>query len=255
MEKLGTPEGWQERAAAAGADGPENIKKHSSVWGELKEPLKALSHGKCFYCEIVQERSDGAVDHFRPKKMYPWSAFSRANFRFACTFCNSRRTDEANERTGGKGDYFPLFDEATRATCLIEEEKESPLLLDPCNPNEPGLIDFDETGAPVPSYSAEEHEGRHKRADVSIRLYHLDHSDLIDRRKALAVSIGRKVKAADRIFAFTEAGNADIDASFLEHIRFLADCINERAELSVFARRILEGYRDRLWVEGLLRSA
>lgn len=160
-----------------------------------------------------------------------------------------------NDRTGGKGEYFPLLDENMRAACPLGEEKESPLLLDPCRPDEPGLIDFDESGSAVPSFSPSEHAGRNRRAEVSIRLYHLDHSDLVDRRMTLAVAIGRKVKAADRLFSLTEAGNADIDASFSEHVRFLADCINERAELSVFARRVLEGYRNHLWVEGLLRSA
>ncbi len=255
LDQLQLPDDWQERASVAIAEGPDKIADHADLWRELKKPLKALSHNKCYYCEIYQERSDGTVDHFRPKKKYPWSAFLPINYRFACTYCNSRRTDEDNERTGGKGDNFPLADENKRASCYEEEAVESPVLLDPCNPNEPGLLDFDETGAPLPTYSEEEHAGRHKRAEVSIRLYHLDHADLVDKRKTLAIGIARKIRAAERLFPQTEAGDADIDASFSEHVRSLADCISESAELSAFARRILAGYRHLRWVDGLLRSA
>ena len=223
LDELQIPNGWQEKAILAIADGHDRINDHADVWRNLKTPLKKLSHDKCFYCEIIQERSDGAVDHFRPKVNYPWSAFSRTNYRFACTFCNSRRIDDQNERTGGKGDSFPLFDGSTQATCCEEEPDESPILLDPCNPNEPGLIDFDETGMPLSTYSEEVHASRHKRAEVSIRLYHLDHADLVDRRKTLAVTIARTIRAAERLFPQTEAGNAGIDASFSEHVRFLAD--------------------------------
>lgn len=255
LDQLKLPDGWQALADAAIADEPDQINNHSDVWRNLKKPLKALSHNKCYYCEIIQERSDGAVDHFRPKSKYPWSAFHSSNYRFACTFCNSVRTDAQNGKSGGKGNTFPLLDETRRATCSDEEANESPILLDPCKPHEPGFIDFDETGRPIPTHSEEAHAGRYKRATESIKLYNLDHADLVDKRKTLAVSIKRKIDAADRLFPQTESGNADIDNSFTDHVKSLADYISEGAELSAFARRILAGHRDVLWVENLLRSA
>lgn len=255
LDKLQLPDGWHARADSAKAKGVDKISENGGVWRELKGPLKALSHDKCYYCEIIQERSDGAVDHFRPKKDYPWSAFSPENYRFSCTYCNSRRTDEENNRTGGKGEYFPLLDESKRASNSTDEVSESPVLIDPCNPNEPGLIDFDETGAPMPTYSSDEHATRCKRAEISIRLYHLDHPDIVDRRKTLAISISRKIRIADRLFPLTEAGDGTIDASFSEHVRYLADCVSENAELSAFARKIIAGHRHIRWVDALLRSA
>lgn len=107
LDQLELPDSWQVRADAAIADEPGKIKDHSDVWRDLKRPLMKLSHDKCYYCEIVQERSDGAVDHFRPKSKYPWSAFSPSNYRFACTFCNSVRSDKESEKTGGKEKIFP----------------------------------------------------------------------------------------------------------------------------------------------------
>ena len=129
------------------------------------------------------------------------------------------------------------------------------MLIDPCNPAEPGLLDFDESGLPRPAYSKDTHEAKFTRAKISIDLYHLDHSDLVDRRKVLAIAITRKIRAADLLFPRTEAGDIAIDAAFSEHVRYLAACVSEKAELSAFARRILSGYRHILWVDNLLRPA
>ena len=254
LDNLALPDGWADKAQAAFRAGIAKVNTHAAVWQECKAPLKKLSHDKCYYCEIVQERSDDAVDHFRPKSLYPWSAFNAKNYRFSCTYCNSRRRDIENNRTGGKGDHFPLLDETRRATCCHEEENESPLLVDPCQSDEPGLIDFDDSGQPVPTYAENEHEVRNRRAAISIRLYHLDHQDLVDRRKTLAAIITRKIRAAERLFPRTEQGDPEIDASFKEHVRSLAELIRPEAELSSFARRMLDGYRDIAWVRGILRS-
>ena len=252
LDQLQISEDWQRRANLAIHADRANI---GNLWQELKEPLKTLSHGKCYYCETIQERSDGAVDHFRPKKKYPWSAYSHTNYRFACTYCNSRRRDERGNKTGGKGDNFPLFDESRRAQCCADEANESPILIDPCNPAEPGLLDFDESGWPRPAYSKDTHEAKFTRAETSINLYHLDHSDLVDRRKVLAITIARQIRAADLLFPRTEAGDLAIDTAFSQYVRYLAACVSEKAELSAFSRRILSGYRNILWVDNLLRSA
>ena len=70
------PEGWTGRAEAAlqavsdaapGKDRSKALGDHQQVWKELKGPLQALSHNKCWYCESKNLRSDNAVDHFRPK--------------------------------------------------------------------------------------------------------------------------------------------------------------------------------------------
>ena len=43
------------------------INDHDDVWGLFKDALRSLSHGKCWYCESIDARSDNAVDHYRPK--------------------------------------------------------------------------------------------------------------------------------------------------------------------------------------------
>jgi len=250
------PDGWHDRADAASNDVLTNnadTNDHGDVWREYKAPLSAASNKKCWYCELSQERSDNAVDHFRPKDHYKWSAFSAANFRFACTYCNSRRKNPETGKTGGKGNHFPLLDEAQKATCATEEARETPLLLDPCVPADPGLLSFRADGMPCPRF--ENHPNRARRAAVSIELYHLDHPDAVDRRRTLALWIDEKVTAGDRIYERCDAGDADITASFNAIIKDLADALSDGAELSAFTRCMLSGHRDKVWVEPLLDTA
>ena len=102
---------WDIAAATAevAVQNGAKVADFSEVWRSAKERLKEVSRGKCWYCEARQMRSDNAVDHFRPKSLYPWLAFKLHNFRYACTFCNSIRTNPETGESEGKGDHFPLL--------------------------------------------------------------------------------------------------------------------------------------------------
>lgn len=253
---LRCPDGWHTRAAQAHGEAGNDlteINSRSAIWRELKDHLANLSHDKCWYCEVKQERSDNAVDHFRPKSLYPWLAFEKGNLRYCCTYCNSRRKNPESGETEGKGDSFPLFNEAQRATALGQEDHESPVLLDPCRTQDPGLLDFYEDGRPCARYP--EHQARRFRSETSIKKYHLDHPDLVEKRRVLAADIKAKLKEADDLFEQCDAGNPVIDRAFAGLVRVLSNAISETAELSAFARKVVAGARDKVWVEELLRTA
>ncbi len=250
------PPHWESKAARArqeaGADLAE-IKKRSSVWRELKDPLADLSYDKCWYCEIRQERSDNAVDHFRPKSIYPWLAFQKSNLRYSCTYCNSGRTNPESGEIEGKDDNFPLLDETMRASAAGQEDQESPMLLDPAKTQDPGFLDFYEDGRPCARHP--EHGVRKRRAETSIRTYHLDHPDIVEKRRVLAANIAAKIRQADALFPQCDTGNPAIDEAFSGLIRILSDAMSETAELSSFARKMIAGARDKVWVEQLLVTA
>ena len=100
-----------------------------------------LSDDKCWYCESKQIRLDRHVDHYRPKNSvaecadhpgYWWLAFRSYNYRYSCTYCNSRRVDQRSGQAGGKADHFPLRDESRRAFSPDDPiDDEQPTLLDP----------------------------------------------------------------------------------------------------------------------------
>ena len=227
------PDGWPDRAQRAEAavaiadpdDRSDAVNRHSDVWRDLKVTLRTASHGKCWYCESIEIRSDNAVDHFRPKNAvaechdhngYWWLAFDWRNHRFCCTYCNSRRIDQATELGGGKAGHFPLKDEAHRARTPNDAlDAEEPVLLDPTVAADPGLLWFDESGevAPHPICG---HSDRytHLRATTSIELYHLNHQYLVEQRKALCSVIRRHVEEADAYFSKYLDGDATAQGAF-----------------------------------------
>lgn len=228
------------------------VKDCNSIWGNTKDRLKKISHGKCWYCEARQERSDNAVDHFRPKSIYPWLAFTLSNFRYACTFCNSIRTNPDTGETSGKGDHFPLLN-GVRATNVASLNTEVVVLIDPCVATEPGLLDFKEDGTPCAKYPAQ--QVRNKRAVDSIKYYHLDHPELNETRRLLALQIKDWIEGADAIYTDIDQGNQNVERAFSKFVESIGRAIAENAEFSVFAKRMLDGYRDRPWVEDLLQCA
>ena len=251
-KRLRAPDGWQPKADAARQaviERGEDVNNYSEVWRSLKDRLAELSHDKCWYCEMKQQRSDNAVDHFRPKALYRWLAFSLENLRYACTFCNSRRTDNATGLTGGKGDHFPLIDGCPRATEPGQEAREVALLLNPCWAPDPMLLDFNDDGRPAPRYS--DHPEHRLRAETSIRLYHLDHSDLVEHRAALAIELNEKIRAANALYEQMYTADAAIKLSYANYVRDLKNAMAEPAELSAFARKIVAGRRELPWVEVL----
>lgn len=257
------PDGWparaREAADAVSASQPEDraaeIKNRRATWQELKDALKGASYGKCWYCESVDIRSDNAIDHFRPKNAvaectdhngYWWLAFSWENYRFCCTFCNCRRVDQTAGAGGGKADHFPLRDEARRARTPEDDlSNEEPLLLDPTVAADPGFLWFDETGqvVPNPAICGNVKGYAHRRAEASRSFYHLNHTDVVERRKALCADIRRSVVEADRYFQKYDAGDGTAREAFQNAVRALQERVSAKAEYSAAARAMLMGLR------------
>lgn len=244
---------WENRATSAKSEVLNNgadVDSYSEVWRCCKGVLADKSHDKCWYCEIKQERSDNAVDHYRPKSKYKWLAFGIENFRYACTYCNSLRRDGETNIVGGKGNQFPLADESKRAAIEGQEIEEQPLLLDPCNAHDPSLLSFLDDG--TATAKEPNHAIRKLRAETSIRLYHLNHTDLMEKRRKLGLDLNAKIASADRLYNRVDLGDTSIDESYNEHVRDLKNAMSEEAELSSFAKKIIMGRRDLIWIDSLI---
>lgn len=68
--------------------------KHSfdrDIWKKAKPFLVEETHGKCAYCEASFEMAAfGDVEHFRPKSVYWWLAYSYDNYLASCQVCNQK---------------------------------------------------------------------------------------------------------------------------------------------------------------------
>jgi len=250
-------------AALAPPERAKAINKLNRLWSELKELLREISNEKCWYCESIDDRSDNAVDHFRPKNSvvdapghdgYWWLAFDWHNYRFACTFCNSAR--KSDETAGGKQDRFPLWVEAKRARKPGDPiEDEEPILLDPVSPADTALLTFDDNGKAAPVASKEKNPLRHERAAQSITAYHLDESGIRIRRFELMSTVQKEIREAHKYYVRSEKDN-DLSArqTYAERFAALFDRIQPKAEYSMAARAAIASLRSEFpMAEDLLR--
>lgn len=255
LHHIQVPAGWLQKADDAKDKvdkGLKTPKELSRVWAELKPHLSQLSFGKCWYCESRQHRSDNAVDHFRPKDAYPWYAFSHKNYRFSCSFCNSPHKNPDTQISQGKSNLFPLFENSRPATSEEEIDAEQPILLDPCDAADVGLLDFLSDGTPCPSV---DNPIFVRRVKELITTYHLDHPELIEQRRLLAIQLEDWIKRANAVYPRFEKFQDPIDKqAFGGFIQSIAKALDDRAELSAFARRVVAAHRAKPWVELILRQ-
>jgi uncharacterized protein (TIGR02646 family) len=237
------------------------INKKSAVWSDAGQSLRDIMHGKCWYCETYEPRADMPVDHFRPKNNvaecdgkhlgYWWLAFDWTNYRFSCTYCNSRRASEGS--IGGKQDHFPLMDPNSRAwTSADDLSKEAPELLDPCDPVDPKLLFFDEEGRAVVNPGNADAKGiADRRVRASVILYHLDHKRLKRERKLIAIKIRDKVKTINDLDAQPHLTAIELETrknalkEIIRHVR-------SSAAFCTAARCYLSSFRHIVWVEELI---
>jgi hypothetical protein len=262
QDELALPQGWLTKATAAAVAVAAGAKPddYDEVWRDLKDALAALfPDKKCWYCESPVDRADNAVDHFRPKGRvadaanphtgYRWLAFDRRNFRYACTFCNSRRKDVVNGTTGGKADRFPLLDEAARLYAQGPLNQERPTLLDPCELNDWEQIGCQhENGKPCPT--SQDPSERH-RAEESIAIYHLDYEPTCKQRHAAAIRLMADVEQAKLLF-----GQPGMNEHFTTIAKKIRRAIDRKAPYSGDMIFLLKGQRhaDHPWIQKLLEA-
>jgi 5-methylcytosine-specific restriction endonuclease McrA len=263
--KLRPPEAWSAKAKAAldAVSLGEDPNNYGAVWRELKNGLAELLHDKCWYCEVPVERSDNAVDHFRPKGRvrdaahdhggYRWLAFDLTNFRYACTFCNSRRKDVDDKSVGGKADRFPLVDESKRLYAAGPLDQEAPTLLDPLAPNDCQLLGCQgEDGRPCATST--DHIKK-LRAEVSIQIYHLHYEPTCKRRHAAAVSLLADLEQGKRQFLLASQ-DAHREPDFQAVAQRLLRAISHNSAFSGDMRFIMRGQRSGAhpWIQDLLEA-
>lgn len=234
------------------------IDQHEAECSAIRHALWAVGNMKCWYSEASLQQGEGHVEHYRPKKRlsgvghdgYWWRAFDWKNLRLAHPTVNLRKTDYLTGKRVGKGSYFPLRDEASRAHNPTEEANEEPVLLDPVVPADTRLICFaEESGAPRPRYNKDQDEWRHRRAEESIDYYHLDEGTWNARRADLMAAVR---KLCEQIETIALQNPRDEDA-YNQKIDEIVAYISPFGE---FSTACLQVVRDRdlleLFVPGML---
>ena len=153
-EALNAIEGAAERKAF--------IKENQAAWSQVRHELSLMSFDKCWYTEAREAVSRYQTDHFRPhgrakqadkdfREGYCWLAFDIDNFRIVGVLANTQNQEYSDE-TIGKADWFPLLEPEKRATLFNRSiANETPILIDPVDPSDPGKIVFNDNGEAHPA--------------------------------------------------------------------------------------------------------
>ncbi len=218
------------------------IDDNSGHWGELKDWLLALSHGKCWFTEAKDLCSHWHVEHFRPKKLaknldgterdgYWWLAFDYSNFRICGSVGNTQ-----------KGGWFPLHENSLCSTfdCRCEES-EAHFLIDPTRQCDVALISFQEDGNAIPT-DPDPETWDWKRADESIRRLRLNSYDrLPEARRQVATELDQLIDRFKVAQSRYIPGSNETPRGTMEEImRQIRGYLNERKPLSAFARWFLQ---------------
>ncbi|PMM08720.1 hypothetical protein BCT62_15105 [Vibrio splendidus] len=234
------------------------ISAKSSIWSQLSTVLSSLSYGKCWYCESSELRSDNPIDHFRPKGKvaeclehpgYWWLAFEWSNYRYACTYCNSRRVDV--DTAGGKQDHFPVFTPPDWNRCEDDNNVEKPKLLDPTDADDYKLLAFNQNGEACPNTNDEQSE-EYQKAEESIEKYHLNHEPTRKARKAIMQKIRQIVANTNELIELGVDMKSDqIKSNKKELIKLIRPSC-KTTKFNTAAKLYLREYESVEWVKEIL---
>lgn len=222
----------------------------------VKEAIEKIFHKKCAYCEtfyVVAQPVD--VEHFRPKGAvvvdkqkklgYYWLASDWANLLPSCIRCNRPNTylmPNNKKETMGKSNFFPLEDEAARATKPGEERNEKPVLLNPFIDNPAKHLEFTDDGVVRPAVNSKGEPSN--RGEVSIRIYALCRPDLVEHRAAKAKKILAQMERVRRAREYMQTYPNDVNFAndVRRELKELKNYLEPNQEYSAMARQLTDKF-------------
>lgn len=166
------------------------IEKHEGLWRDerIRGWLLRQFSNKCWYSEAYESVSSVHVDHYRPKGRvkeslggdtsdgYWWLAFDWSNYRICGQLLNVK-----------KGDLFPVV-EGPRCTAdgTIALRLESPILIDPIDEDDVGLISYEkDEDACLAVCASDIAEADKTRVTQSIEILGLNRLDRLNTKRAM----------------------------------------------------------------------
>ncbi len=178
-------------------------------WKDIQDILAFIYRNKCAYCEekinIVNElnikkdneslsekelsdkkerlmETNHSVEHYRPKGIYPWLAFSWDNLLWCCTQCNKNKWNKF-EIVNEKVEYDESFKEHIHSSTEPYNLKENPKMVHPELEDVMDKLVFDTNG----HINSED-----DRVKYTITTCGLDRNYLNGKRKEILVKLTNK---------------------------------------------------------------
>jgi len=220
----------------------------------VRQTLNAAFRFKCAYCESnFGATQPVAVEHYRPKGKiktaqgdvvpgYYWLAADWDNLLPSCTDCNSPRRQliAGVEITAGKGNWFPLASERTRAQAPEREADEDRLLLHPYRDFPDRHLEFIDEGVVRARLSP---GGRASpKGHASIEVYALQRPGLVKAREAMQIRVRAQIAVVRREAARLDADPQDAaqEAILREELAGLRRLMEPDQPYSEIARQLIE---------------
>lgn len=169
-------------AQGAWIEGPRFKSRYKQ--SDVKAALKDIYNRKCAYCE--QRVESWQVEHFRPKSIYYWLAYSWDNLLYACPRCNARKGDKF-PISGPRASHHPADIKNIHQLAENYRSSEQPILLHPEHEDPEPLMCFDRDGH-ISSENA--------RAHSTITICDLDRQSLCDERQTILDDLKRRLATA-----------------------------------------------------------
>ena len=152
---------------------------------DVKQQLKELYRGKCAFCEQCIEQFH--VEHFRPKSIYYWLAYSWDNLLAVCPVCNREKLDRFEvSRNSVVLTEQDIDIERIHSLADQYNEIEGNRLVHPEKEAVEGLLIFEKNGSIA---------SKNERVKHTIETCQLDRNNLRDQRKKLWDAVEKKLKS------------------------------------------------------------
>jgi uncharacterized protein (TIGR02646 family) len=205
----------ERRMSVIGLESYTDDEIHNSRYkkGDIKAALNEIYHGKCAFCEQLVEQTQ--VEHYRPKSIYYWLAFSWDNLILACPRCNQGKGIHFDIR--GERAYFEndeLHVRSINNRSVVYDASEQPLMVNPEVTDPLGMIAFQRDGTIT---------SENERFAYTIEKCAIDRNYLNDLRRKLLDDFAR-----------------DVESVLVEN----DDVEQQRNELGVIIKKFIRDARD-----------
>lgn len=227
---------------------------------EVVEALIGIYHNKCAYCEQLTHTY---IEHYRPKNRvikspnhggYFWLCYEWSNLLPACHECN--------KIGGGKGDQFPIQNEAQRtrfADCYLDNQfdftkllanqppliEEAPSLLHPEIDDPRKYLSF-EIDAKKRGIALKGIDEVTKRGEETIRICHLNRIELLLKRQETIIK--PVIDNIRRAFGLLSKGTITAPQFFDELTEFMnslvVDSQDPKLSFTLLRERIIDNKND-----------
>ena len=199
-------------------------------FSDIRTALKDIYNHKCAFCEQKVEQYH--VEHYRPKRVYYWLAYSWDNLLMACPTCNEHKGTNF-DLIGVRVIYVDTDDNLKQINNSSEayDETEQPKMVNPEVTNPFGKIKFQKNGII---------ESDDDRFAYTIKKCQIDRTYLNDERRAILEDFKNDISAE-----LMDSTNIDDQKERIDSLvrKFIRDSINKRLPFLGFRRySVAEGW-------------